>query len=99
MPQQLDPSLPPAMAFARLDSSVQRLVVAVQTLYGGSWDDCAEDVRRRQAGRPYLYRLRIELDDLIGWLEQLKIYEAARGERFDGQRPMSETFSTVEGAR
>ncbi len=95
MPQQLDPSLPPAAAFARLDASVQRLVVAVQTLYGGSWDDCAEDVRRRQDGRPYLYRLRIELDDLSGWLERLKAYESARGERFDGQKPMSETFSTV----
>jgi hypothetical protein len=79
---QLDPALPPPLVFARLDAAVQRLVVATQLLYGGKWDDCAEDVRRRQAGRPYLYRLRINLDDLLGWLHRLKTYEEVRGEGF-----------------
>lgn len=99
MAQQLDTAQPPVAVFAGLDPAVQRLVVAVQSLYGGSWDDCAEDLRRRQAGQPYLYRLRIDLADAPGWLAALKAYETARGERFDAEKLVSETFSTVEGAR
>jgi hypothetical protein len=78
----LDVALPPAVVYRGLDPAVQRLAVAAYTLYGGCWDDCAEDIRRRQAGRPYLYRLHLELDDPLGWLHCLKDYEAARGEGF-----------------
>jgi hypothetical protein len=82
MSSPLDVSLPPATVFARLDAMVQRLVIATQTLYAGNWDDCAEDVDRRAAGRPYLYRLKVDLDDVPGWLARLKAYEQTRGERF-----------------
>jgi hypothetical protein len=78
----LDASLSPATVFAQLDAAVQRLVVATHTLYGGNWDDCAEDLRRREGGKPYLYRLKLELPDAPGWLARLKAYEQARGERF-----------------
>ena len=78
----LDVSQSPATVFAALDPAVQRLVVVAHTLYSGNWDDFAEDLRRREAGQPYLYRLKIELDDAPGWLAQLKAYEQARGERF-----------------
>jgi hypothetical protein len=82
MSTQLDASLPPATVFARLDASVQQLVVTAHTLYGGNWDDCAEDLRRREGGQPYLYRLKIDLQDAHGWLARLKTYEQVRGERF-----------------
>jgi hypothetical protein len=78
----LDASLPPATVFARLDAAVQQLVVTAHTLYGGNWDDCAEDLRRRSEGKPYLYRVKVEVDDAPGWLARLKAYEQARGERF-----------------
>lgn len=78
----LDASLPPATVFARLDAAVQRLVVATHTLYGGNWDDCAEDFKRRGEGKPYLFRMKIDLDDAPLWLARLKDYEQARGERF-----------------
>ncbi len=78
----LDPALEPAEVFARLEPAVQRLIVAVTTLYSGSWDDCAEDLRRRRAGRPYLFRLQFGLDDELGWLHRLAAYESARGESF-----------------
>jgi len=57
MAQQLDPALPPKEVLAALDTPVRRLVAVVKTLYAGSWDDCAEDIRRRRAGRPYLFKL------------------------------------------
>jgi hypothetical protein len=79
---QPDPALAPADVYAQLEPAVQRLIVAVSTLYGGRWDDCAEDIRRRRAGRPYLYRLQLGLDDELGWLRRLADYETARGETF-----------------
>lgn len=78
----IDTALPPDAVYRGLDPKVQRLVVTTHALYGGRWDDCAEDIRRRQAGRPYLYRLQLNLDDPLGWLHCLKDYEAARGEGF-----------------
>ena len=82
MSQSLDANLSPDVVFAKLDVVVQKLIIACQSLYGGNWDDCAEDVRRRQSGQPYLYRLKINLDDVLGWLTSLKDYEQVRGERF-----------------
>lgn len=79
---QLDANLPPAAVFAQLDEPVRRLVIATHTLYNGNWDDCAEDLKRRDAGKPYLYRLKLDLPDAPGWLARLKAYEQARGERF-----------------
>ena len=79
-PMQLDPALPPEMVFGQLDAVVRQLVETVHTLYAGSWDDCAEDLRRRQAGRPYLFRLTVDCPDALGWLGRLHAYELARGE-------------------
>jgi hypothetical protein len=82
MAQQLDPALPPSEVLAALDAPVRRLVAVVKTLYAGCWDDCAEDIRRRRAGKPYLFKLALGLDDELDWLHRLQAYEAARGEPF-----------------
>lgn len=82
MSSVLDVSQSPATVFAALDPAVRQLVVVAHTLYSGNWDDLAEDLRRRATGQPYLYRLKIDLDDAPGWLARLKAYEQARGERF-----------------
>ncbi len=82
MSTPLDVSLPPATVFARLEAGVQQLVVAAHTLYAGNWDDCAEDLRRRAGGQPYLYRLKLEIDDAPAWVARLKTYEQVRGECF-----------------
>lgn len=78
----LDIALPPEAVYRGLEPPVQKLVMTTHMLYGGRWDDCAEDIRRRQAGRPYLYRLQLNIDDPLSWLHCLKDYEAARGEGF-----------------
>jgi hypothetical protein len=80
----LDPALPPVVLHG-LPVGVRRLVAAVQTLYAGDWDDCAEDLRRRRAGKPYLFRLDPSIHgsgDELAWLHRLRAYELARGERF-----------------
>lgn len=79
----LDPALPPSAVLERLGPEVLRLVSTVQGLYDGRWSDCAEDLRRRSAGRPYLFRLESGLpsrDEELAWLQRLEAYETARGE-------------------
>jgi hypothetical protein len=99
----LDPALAPAVVLAGLPVAVRRLVAAVQTLYAGDWDDCAEDLRRRRAGKPYLFRINPALggDDELAWLHRLRAYELARGERFgtpdlDDPRPAPGSAPTGE---
>jgi hypothetical protein len=101
MPQSLDTALPPAAVYASLVPGAQRLVAAVHVLYQGSWDDCAEDIRRRQAGKPYLYRLNLALEDPLAWLARCKSYELARGEKLGDPKFFTDTFATemAEGIR
>lgn len=84
-PRQLDPALSPDEVVELLEPGPLRLVAAVQSLYQGGWEDCAEDVRRRAAGRPYLHRLDLPglrgPDETLSWLRRLGAYESARGER------------------
>ena len=77
----LDAGLSPAEAAAQLPPPVRALVLANQALFSGRWDDLAEDLRRRQAGRPYLFKLDLALDEPLAWIGRLRDYEAARGER------------------
>jgi hypothetical protein len=83
---QLDCSLPPSAVFPQLSAVVQKLIVVCHTLYAGSWDDCAEDIRRRQNGQPYLFRLNFThhftVPDIFAWVSCLKNYEQTRGETF-----------------
>ena len=78
--RQLDAALTPEVTLADLSPEVRRLVQIVITLYGGSWDACAEDVRRRRSGQPYLYRIDLPGVDELEWIACIKTYEAARGE-------------------
>ena len=77
---QLDPAIAPERILAEVPEGVRRLTTIVATLYAGSWDDCAEDLRRRQAGKPYLYRVDLPGVDVLTWIHRLKTYESARGE-------------------
>jgi len=80
--QNLDPALSPGQVLAGLALEVRRLVAAVKVLYAGHWEDCAEDIRRRRAGKPYIFRLALDLQDELEWLHRLQAYEVARGEPF-----------------
>jgi hypothetical protein len=76
----LDPAIAPERILAEVPEGVRRLATIVNTLYGGSWDDCAEDLRRRQAGKPYLYRIDLPGLDVLTWIHRLKTYACVRGE-------------------
>jgi len=81
---ELDPALAPDQVFARLPALARTAVHANATLYVGNWDDFAEDLRRRQAGRPYLFKIEAPTADVLAWVLRLRDYETARGERLSG---------------
>jgi hypothetical protein len=85
--QALDPALTPAQVVAEFGDAERSVVAACMDLYQGQWDDMAEDIRRRQAGRPYLFRLAIEPGQALAWVEQFKAYEVARGARLGDALP------------
>ena len=76
---RLDPALSPAEALARLDADGRALVDAVRELYAGSWADAIEDLRRRRAGRPYLFRIDLSRTDELPLLMALHAYEQVHG--------------------
>ncbi len=80
-PSALDAALPARDVLPRLEPAVQDLVIANRELYRDRWDDFAEDLRRRQAGKPFLFKLDLALADPLAWIARLQAYEAARGER------------------
>ncbi|MCS6970374.1 MAG: hypothetical protein NZ552_05120 [Planctomycetes bacterium] len=75
-----DPALPLAQLLAGLPAGARQLIAAVQCLYGGDWDACIEDCRRRAAGRPYLFRLEVPGIDVLAVAQGFKAYFVARGE-------------------
>ncbi len=77
---ELDAALPVTAILEQGGQGVKDLITAKELLFAGSWDDLAEDVRRRQAGKPYLFRLTIEGGDELVWIHRLRTYEQARGE-------------------
>jgi hypothetical protein len=76
----LDAALSPRAVFDQLEPDAQQLVLANASLYGGCWDDLAEDLRRRRSGQPYLFKLAIDVDRALAWIEDLRRYERERGE-------------------
>ena len=84
---QLDVSRPAGEVFALLDQRLRHLVIANQMLFQGRWDDLAEDLRRRQAGRPYLFRLDLGLDEPLAWIGRLRDYELSRHEHLSDAIP------------
>ncbi len=86
-PSQLDASRPASEVFASLDERLRQLVMANQMLFQGRWEDLAEDLRRRQAGRPYLFRLDLGLDEPLAWIGRLRDYEVSRREHLSSAIP------------
>lgn len=86
-PSQLDASRSASEVFARLDERLRQLVIANQVLFQGHWDDLAEDLRRRQAGRPYLFRLDLDLEEPLVWIGRLRDFELSRREQLSAAIP------------
>jgi len=86
--QALDPALPARQLLH--DDELRQLVETVRSLYAGSWDDMAEDIRRRSGGRPYCFRLAIDEGSALDWIERIQAYETARGERLVDAMPEQE---------
>ena len=76
---EFDAAMSPDEVIASLDPALRRLVDINATIYQGQWDDFEEDLRRRQAGRPYLFCMNDEPPEAVVWVRRLRDYERARG--------------------
>lgn len=76
----LDPALGPERIVADLDPAARDVIASCRELYAGDWDDMAEDLRRRQSGQPYLFKLQLEPGQALAWVERFKAYETASGQ-------------------
>ena len=85
--QDLDPARAPEAIIADLEAEERELIAACAELYAGNWDDLAEDLRRRQSGQPYLFRLARDPGWVLGLAGRFKAYEAARGVRLADALP------------
>lgn len=77
----LDPAMTPRELLADLPEQARSLVHVVAEVYAGNWTDLIEDLRRRQAGQPYLFRLQLEPGTALAWATRFQAYESARGDR------------------
>jgi hypothetical protein len=77
---ELDPAKSPVEILREQGELVRQLVATNHLLFAGSWEDFAEDVRRRKAGRPYLFKQPFDIDETLVWIHRLQDYERVRRE-------------------
>jgi len=87
---ELDAALAPTEVLPALDTEARALLALCRDLYAGEWGDMAEDLRRRQAGKPYLFRTAIDPGAALAWVDRFRAYEAARGESLIDALPNEE---------
>lgn len=80
MPTAFDTALTPAALLTSLDADALVVLKLAKGLYDNSWSAMAEDLRRRQAGKPYLFRTQLDPATALVWVELFDNYERARGE-------------------
>jgi len=74
----VDSGAPKELA-AGLDEAERLLLLLREELYGGSWSELLEDLRARQAHRPYIFKLASNIREDIARIERLQEYERRHG--------------------
>lgn len=77
VPEEQDNSgaLPPAEFVKRLEPHERVLIELRDQLYEGSWDRVLSDLRARQRGEPYVFKLSQTIARDIEAIEKLQRYE------------------------
>ena len=58
-----------------LSEEHRMLIVLKAQLYGGSWEPMLDDLRKRLAGKPYIFKLVNRIQDDIERIEQMLKFE------------------------
>jgi len=60
----------------RLSEEHRMLVILKAQLYDGTWEPMLDDLRKRLAGKPYIFKLANRIKDDIERIQQMQKFEA-----------------------
>jgi hypothetical protein len=78
-PRNEVPDCTPEEFVRRLEPYERVLVELKDALYEGSWERVLRDLRGRQAGQPYVYKLSQTISRDIAAIERMQAYERQQG--------------------
>ncbi len=61
--------------FRSLEPEEEQLIILRDFLYEGEWDELLRDLKDRQAGRPFIFKLQTRIEEDIARVEKLREYE------------------------
>ena len=61
--------------FRSLSPEEEQLVVLRDFIYEGDWEEMLRDLRDRQAGKPFIFKLKTRIEEDIRRIERLREYE------------------------
>jgi hypothetical protein len=78
-PRNEVPACSPEEFVRRLEPYERVLVELKDALYEGSWERVLRDLRARQGGQPYVYKLSQTISRDIAAIERMQAYERQQG--------------------
>jgi hypothetical protein len=63
--------------FRSLSSEEEQLIILRDFLYEGDWDEMLQDLRDRQGGKPFIFKLNSRIEEDIRRIERIREYERA----------------------
>ncbi len=61
--------------FRSLSPEEEQLIILRDFLYEGDWEEMLQDLRDRQGGKPFIFKLKTRIDEDIQRIEKLRAYE------------------------
>jgi hypothetical protein len=60
-----------------LSAEDEQLLVIRDFLYDGDWEEVIQDLRSRQSGKPFIFKLNTRIDEDLKRIDRLRGYERA----------------------
>lgn len=61
--------------YTLLSREEKQLLLLRNELYGGSWDEMEQDLRRRLERKPYIFRLMNRIEEDLACIDRVRMYE------------------------
>jgi len=70
----------PHQEFVRsLDPEEEQLLILRDFLYEGDWSEMLQDLKDRQNGKPFIFKLKTRIEEDLQRIERLRDYERKHG--------------------
>ena len=70
----------PHLSYYRsLTPEEEQLIILRDFLYEGDWGEMLQDLRARQSGKPFIFKLKTRIDEDIQRIDRLRDYERQHG--------------------